>query len=273
MNFTVNKNQRILAFIAAVVVATTQVAYIDENGLEGYGWLFSVIAIVGLLYVGLSNSNKPAAVIPASTTKADPIATIAHAGAKATAQLTAELATQLEKHFKSLSLEPVVLGPGASLSVEAIVPTIGLASVAYLEKSSPALTTEYIFYREMVSKALQGFVAKDLDTWAKSMAIQAGKPNVKVDDISGSMAAGIAATINARLGDLHNTVQKTISLLKKNEPQPLMPLFEAVAVGSKASPAILQQRYEATFTLILQSFQRELESRYTSVPPNNSIDR
>lgn len=58
MRIELNKYQRIALFVAAAAIILVQFAQFDDEGFEGYGWVFSFLIAGGLIVVGLAKNSR-----------------------------------------------------------------------------------------------------------------------------------------------------------------------------------------------------------------------
>lgn len=56
---SLNKPQRAALLIAAAVVAVIQLMYFDDNGIDGMGWIVSIIVIAAFCVLALRSDPKP----------------------------------------------------------------------------------------------------------------------------------------------------------------------------------------------------------------------
>lgn len=64
-----NRGQRIALIAAAIVIGIIQLMWFEENGIRGYGWVFSVIAIAVLVFLVLATEKADSSALPHSPTK------------------------------------------------------------------------------------------------------------------------------------------------------------------------------------------------------------
>lgn len=142
MKFEMNKAQRIVVFVFAGEILLFQLSVFVDEGVESTRWVFSFLAVAGLLFVGFSGMlfggvSASGSGVSAASPSPGPAAQLINRRAREAATLTAQLATQLEKHFRLNGLDLAVQVPGSSLTTEAVLPIYGLATVAYLETKDP----------------------------------------------------------------------------------------------------------------------------------------
>lgn len=58
MRIELNKYQRIALFVAAIAIILIQFAQFEDEGFEGYGWVFSFLIAGGLIVVGLAKNSR-----------------------------------------------------------------------------------------------------------------------------------------------------------------------------------------------------------------------
>lgn len=59
MRFELNKYQRAALFVAATAIIFVQFAQFDDEGFDGYGWVFSFLVAGALIVVGLAKNLRP----------------------------------------------------------------------------------------------------------------------------------------------------------------------------------------------------------------------
>lgn len=263
MKFEMNKAQRIVVFICAGAILLFQLSVFVDEGVEGTRWVFSFLAVAALLFVCFSgmfsgDTSAPSSgssTVPRST---DPAAQLLNRRALDAATLTAQLATQLENHFRLNDLDLAIQVPGNSLTTEAVLPVYGLATVAYLETKDPLLTTEYIIYRDLIAKALRAMIASHLDRDSESMARRASMEPSQVG-ISTGLEKEIAALVSTRMSEQHGMAMKIVQAA--GDRAPFISLYKSIAVGSQVPDQQLVERYETVFFMILDQIRRAFSTR------------
>lgn len=261
MKIELSKAQRSVIFVFAGAIFIFQLSVFSDDGIHGSGWVFSFLVVTGLLVLGLSGLSLQKFRSSSSTQQqpTDHAAKVINNYARETAALVAKLAAKLETHFRQNKLDLAVKLPGTSLATESIFPVFALATIAYLERKDPLLRTEYIVFRDIVSKALCAMIAQQLDNDADEMTKGAGlKPNSV--RISTGMKIEIATVVGTRLAEQHQLAMNIIQ--NKEEPrQSFLPIYRAIAVGQKVADNDLVNQYEMSFLILLDQLRENFSSR------------
>jgi hypothetical protein len=53
-----NRPQRAIFLLAAAIVAVLQLAYFDDNGVAGYGWIVSILVVTGFCVLAFSSAGQ-----------------------------------------------------------------------------------------------------------------------------------------------------------------------------------------------------------------------
>jgi len=104
MRFELNEYQRAALFVAATAIICVQLAQFDDQGFDGYGWVFSLLVAGALIVVGLA---KNARLEPLTNPSAPKVAIpykekleVAHADSRENAEV---LAVEVEQRAKKLA--------------------------------------------------------------------------------------------------------------------------------------------------------------------------
>ena len=62
MRFELNRYQRVALVAVAAAIMTIQLAQFDDEGFEGYGWVFSLLSAGLLSVLALTRNSRPKAV-------------------------------------------------------------------------------------------------------------------------------------------------------------------------------------------------------------------
>lgn len=260
MKIEINKAQRIVVFICAGAILLFQFSIFFDEGIEGTRWMFAFLAVAALLFVGFSGMFPGDAIAPSSGASTVPPSTapaaqLINRRAREAATLTAQLAAQLENHFRLNNLDLAIQVPGGSLTTEAVLPVYGLATVAYLETKDPLLTTEYIVYRDIIAKALKAMIASHLNKASESMdPSQAG--------VSTVLEKEIAALVATRMSEQHEMAMRIVQAA--GDRAPFVPLYKSIPVGGRVPDQQLVERYETVFLMMLDQIRRAFSTRPTA---------
>lgn len=243
--FSLSKAQRIVIFAAAAGIVVMQLITFEEQGVDGYGWVLSFLATAALVVIGLSGRPTSVAGTPLSAKeKADAVAEVG-VKAKSMALLTAELTTELEKHWRERALKLAVALPGFSLTAEAALAIYTVAVITYLEAKSGRATTEFMVFKALVSKALGGFIAHSLDTVASDMARATGAQPGAMLGVSSQLTKQTAAFVESRLQAQYKVAQECLNRMSAATEFPLGPLYRSIPVGNGGDDRVLEERFGA----------------------------
>lgn len=260
MKLMLNKVQRAIVFVAAGTIILVQIIVFEEHGVDGHGWLLSLLAAAALLVLGFSSRGPTNLPKDAKARTDESLVTMINEGARSMAKLTAEFATHLEQHYNSQNLRLAVKLPGISLTEEAVLPVYTLASLAYLEAKDGKSMPEYVIYRGLIAKALVGFISQNS---VRAMTQMSGQDPKTLTNLSGDLAKSIAALVDARLKAQYEIAQQCLALIASRAAIPLAPLYRSIPVGSAESDEVLQQRFGAALSTVLAALRRERASRTT----------